>query len=92
MASIVAQAGFLVTLSRYKGWIFLSTAVFLGLSFYVTYRPEKACVPNTACEVVTPHGKGKLQKMTLWLSSAGFLLALFLSYLLVPLLDILVYW
>jgi len=92
MASIVAQAGFLVTLSRYKEWIFLSTAVFLGLSFYVTYRPVKECPLDSSCEVAGPHTKGKLHKITLWISSGGFLLALFLSYLLVPLLDLIGYW
>ncbi|MFQ5903630.1 MAG: hypothetical protein ACE5JO_08065 [Candidatus Binatia bacterium] len=91
MASIVAQVGFLVTLSRYKEWIFLFTAIFLSLSFYLTYRPVKECPPDSSCEVVS-HSKGKLHEIILWASSGGFLLALFLSYLLTPMLDLLGYW
>lgn len=91
MASIVAQAGFLVTLSRYKAWIFLSTAIFLGLSVYLARRPEKDCPPDTVCGVVSLDGKGRFQRTILWLSSSAFILAVFLSYLLVPLLDLLGY-
>ena len=44
MATILAEAGFLVTFSRNKEWGFLLTALFLGFSFYLTYRPAvKEC-------------------------------------------------
>lgn len=93
MASIVAQAGFLVTISRYKEWVFFLTAIFLGLAFYLAYRPAiKECPPGSVCEVTRPHTRGRLHRVMLWISTAGFLLALFLSYFLVPLLDLVSYW
>ena len=93
MAAILAEAGFLVTFSRNKEWVFLLTALFLGFSFYLTYRPAvKECQPGSMCHRTGPHTGGKLREVLLWISSAGFLLALFLSYFLVPLLDFTGYW
>jgi len=43
VASLVSNVPFLVTLSEHKVWVFAISAVMLGLSAWVMYRPGRSC-------------------------------------------------
>lgn len=43
VASMAASAPWLITLSQYKAWMFLLSAVLIGLASWVVLRPGRSC-------------------------------------------------
>lgn len=67
----------------------MATAALLTFAFSLTHligRQAQVCEPGSACEAL--QGGRRTIRALLWVSLASFLVALFLSYLLVPLLAL----
>ena len=43
VATLASAAPWLITLSQYKGWMFLTSAILIGLSFWAIHRPGRIC-------------------------------------------------
>ena len=43
VATLASAAPWIITLSQYKGWMFLSSAILIGLSFWAIHRPGRTC-------------------------------------------------
>src|SRR3989338_4975456 len=43
VASMASNVPFLITLSQYKGWMFIGTALILLLAGWILYRPGRTC-------------------------------------------------
>ncbi len=83
VVSLVSAFPFLITLSRYKLYIFLVAGALLILSGFLIYRRREAqsCPVNgDGCEVAS-----RFSRFTFWLSVVIFSVGLFFAYLAVPL-------
>ncbi len=79
-----AWIGTLASLSPYKPYVFVATAVFLGLGFYRVYRRPGAAACDAEGPCATPLSM-RITKSALWLSTGLVLAALAFPYY-VPLL------
>ena len=43
VASMASSAPWLITLSLYKGWMFLGSGLMIGLATWAVYRPGRSC-------------------------------------------------
>lgn len=43
VATLASAAPWIITLSQYKGWMFLTSAILIGLSFWAIHRPGRTC-------------------------------------------------
>jgi len=43
VATLASSAPWIITLSQYKGWMFTSSAVLIGLSYWAVNRPGRIC-------------------------------------------------
>jgi mercuric ion transport protein len=69
---------FAMSLMPYRSYFIALTLLFLGVSFYFAYRPEKVgCAPGTACG--SPRSR-KLQRVSLWVVTALTLILLAIPY------------
>lgn len=79
VATLVGHFPFLVTISYYKGWIFLMAGIFLAIGFYFTFRPGQSCPTDTekreACETTT-----KASKIILWISLGIYVVGVTFAY------------
>ena len=83
VASLVSAFPFLITLSRYKIYIFVVAGALLILSGLLIYRPKetRSCpVEGEGCEVAS-----RFSRFTFWLSVVIFSVGFFFAYLAVPL-------
>ncbi len=83
VASLASSFPFLITLSRYKFYIFLVAGILLFISGFLIYRPRKndTCPAYEGnCEVA-----GRFSKFTFWISLFIFSVGFFFAYLSVPL-------
>ena len=83
LASVgLGAVGFATVLEPYRPLFIAVTLVFLGISFYLTYRRPRgqACAPGSACAPAS--GAGRAGKIALWVITALVLGILAFPYLL----------
>lgn len=83
VASLVSAFPFLITLSRFKLYIFIIAGILLILAGYLIYRPsrqQECAYPDGGCEVAS-----RFSRVTFWVSVGIFSIGLFFAYLAVPL-------
>lgn len=88
LASFVSAFPWLVTLSHYKGWIFLFAGLMLAVSGALVLRPQGA----VACRLTGGHGcevAGRFSKVAFWTAATLYTAGAFFAYGLVPLLRFL---
>lgn len=88
LASFVSAFPLLVTLSHYKGWIFLFAALMLLVSGALVLRPQGA----VACRLTGGQGcavAGRFSKAAFWVAATLYGVGAFFAYGLVPLLRFL---
>lgn len=78
VATMVSSAPWLITLSQYKGWMFLLSGLLIALSIWAVYRPNRSCPTDptlaAACEQAnTWNRRFIIISATMWL--IGFLAA-----------------
>jgi len=84
VSTVVAQLPFLITLTRYKAWLFLSSALLLVIAGWFVVRPAKSCP-------IDPKLNRQCERMKVWnrwvwgLALVLWLIGFFTSYLLLPL-------
>ncbi|MFQ5569610.1 MAG: hypothetical protein ACE5G0_08035 [Rhodothermales bacterium] len=87
VASFVSTFPWLVSLSQYKEWLFLSAGLMIALSGLLVYRPKGkvACrlTGSEGCEVA-----GRFTRVMFWSSAVIFTVGAFFAYALVPLLRL----
>lgn len=90
VASLLAAAPWLVTLSHHKNWVFLIAGVLISANFVYTYSlaPQlraqgQACSPSspTGCDTANT-----MSRVILWISAVIYTIGVFSAYLLGPLL------
>lgn len=78
-ASMISALPWLVTISRYKEWVFLVTGILLVLNFVLVYRPQGkiACVIGAGkpCEAAK-----RWNKLILFFSAIVYVISLFVAY------------
>ena len=88
LASFVSAFPWLVTLSHYKGWIFLFAGLMLLVSGALVLRPQGAVAcrltGGAGCEVA-----GRFSKAMFWAAAIVYVVGAFFAYGLVPLLRLL---
>lgn len=85
---LVTSFPWLIPISEHKGWIFLVAGTLILISASLTLRPKGA----VACAITAGSGcevAGGFTKGMLWLSVAIYLVGVFFSYTIVPLLNFL---
>lgn len=90
VASFLAIAPWLVSLSRYKIWTFSIAGTLIACSFVMTYVVAPRLRGGAACEAGDPSTCGevsKLSRILLWLSALIYAGGFFVAYLLAPLLN-----
>ncbi len=88
LASFVSAFPLLVTLSHYKGWIFLGAGLMLLVSGALVLRPQG----SVACRLTGGQGcevAGRFSKATFWAATTIYVAGAFFAYGLVPLLRLL---
>lgn len=88
LASFLSAFPLLVTLSHYKGWIFLFAGLMLLVSGALVLRPQGA----VACKLTGGQGcavAGRFSKATFWVAATLYGTGAFFAYGLVPLLRFL---
>lgn len=90
VASLLSAAPWLVTLSRYKAWVFSGAGVLIATNFVYVYAlaPRlrsklESCAPDDplACAA-----SDRLSRAVLWASALIYLIGFFTAYILGPLL------
>jgi hypothetical protein len=90
VASVLAEAPWLVSLSHHKNWVFATAGVLIFGNFLYVYRiapmlqaRSGACDPTdpTACQTAS-----RFSRLVLWLSAALYIVGCFSAYLLGPIL------
>lgn len=82
----IGSAGALTALEPFSLTMMVLTFLYLGLTFYVTYRKPKAagCKADEAC---CTNGRKRFQKILLWIATLFVLTMLFAPQILLTLLD-----
>jgi len=90
VATVLAEAPWLVALSHRKNWVFVVAGLLIGGNFVYVYAvapklQEKtgACSPDDPAACYTA---SRLSRLVLWCSAALYLVGCFTAYLLGPLL------
>jgi len=85
VAAMVSTFPFLITLSQYKGWIFLVAGLLIVLNWVLVRRPQSALACSITggdcCEIT-----GRFSSVMLTISIVIYLIGAFFSYALVPVL------
>jgi hypothetical protein len=87
VASVLASAPWLVTLSRHKAWVFATSGVLVAANFYYVYRvAPRLLARRLACDFHDPRcaRATRASRIVLW-TSAGLLVIGFAVAYAVPL-------
>ncbi|MCI0432248.1 MAG: hypothetical protein L0271_01170 [Gemmatimonadetes bacterium] len=85
VAGVLSAAPWLVTLSRHKGWVFVTAAVLIMSSrFYAEHVAPRFVPPGAAC----PPALSRATRMAWWVSVVVYAAGLFVAYALGPLLAL----
>jgi len=88
VTSMISTFPWMVTLSTYKGWIFLGSGMMLLISGILVYRPQG----KVACSITGGEGcdvAGRFTKVMFWSSVIIYSTGAFFAYALVPMMRFL---
>lgn len=80
VASLAGAAPWLVTLSQYKGWMFLASGALIALAALALYRPGRACPADPRLAAACARAEGWNRRF-LWLAAGMWSLGLGAAYL-----------
>lgn len=88
VAGLVSNFPWLVSLSRYKDWVFAGSGLLIAFSFFLTYGLPRlrqtaarcAAGESSGCEIA-----GRLTRATLWASLLVWGIGFFMAYVFLPL-------
>ena len=83
VAAVTESAPFLVTLARYKAWLFVVSGCMLAASGYLLYRPGRVCPSDPQLASVCA-GAQRWNKRVLWIAAGTWAIGFFTAYLLYP--------
>lgn len=85
VATMASSAPWLITLSQYKGWIFVLSAALIGVSAWAVYRPGRSCPfdPELAAACLRADG---WNRSLIWVSGGMWAVGFVAAYAL-PLLQ-----
>ncbi len=90
VASFLSAVPWLVTLSRYKEWVFGVSGALIALNFVYVYRlAPRFRAAGEACpidEATACSAADKVSRITLWTSAVIYLVGFFAAFILGPLL------
>lgn len=85
VATMASTAPWLITLSMYKGWMFLASGLLITLSAWAVYRPGRICPTDPALAAACQRAD-RWNRLFIWLAGGmwaiGFCAAYVLEYLL----------
>lgn len=85
VAAMLTSFPFLITLSQFKGWIFIMAGILIAVNWILVKRPQS----SLACSITGGDGcevTGRFSSIMLTLSIVIYAIGAFFSYALVPLL------
>lgn len=85
VASVLASAPWLVTLSRHKSWVFATSAVLIAANFFYVYRVAPRLIARrNACAIDDPRctNATRASRMVLWLSTVLLFVGFTVAYVL----------
>ena len=83
VASILASAPWLVTLSRHKSWLFAISAILIAVNFYYVYRlAPRLQAQRLGCAIDDPRcaRATRTSRASLWVSGALLLIGFAVAY------------
>ena len=83
-AALASQLPFLVTLSVYKEWIFVASAVLLAAAGWLSFRPGRECPADPALAAACERTR-MWNRRVLLVSAAAWGIGFFAAYLALPL-------
>ena len=90
VASFLSAVPWLVTLSRHKNWVFVSSGLLIGANLAYTYAlAPRLRAAGAACTTDAPDAcdtTSRLSRALLWISAGIYSVGFFSAYLLGPLL------
>lgn len=81
VVSLLGAFPFLITLSKYKLWLFIIAGVLLAIAFYITFRRARSCPADPESYRVCKKAI-KTAKIVLWISLGIYFIGLLFSYIL----------
>lgn len=84
VASLTSSFPLLITLSRYKIWVFAISGILLAVSFWLTYRNGRVCPTDPALARLCEQA-GRWNRRILWASIVIWSLGFFAAFLALPL-------
>lgn len=81
VASLAANLPVLITLSQYKDWMFVITAITLALAAWVLFRPGRVCPPDPELAQYCEHIH-RWNTRFFWAAMIVWLVGFFAAYLL----------
>lgn len=88
VAALVSTVPWLVSLSRYKEWMFAGSGLMIALSFFLLYGLPRLRKSPTSCEAGSGTACGiadRFSRLTLWASLIVYSIGFFMAYLFLPL-------
>lgn len=88
VVGLMSTFPWLAPLSQHNGWIFLVAGVLIGFNALVSFRPKAA----VACAITGGKGcevAGSFSRIMLWTSIVVYVIGVFMSYAIVPILRLL---
>jgi hypothetical protein len=83
VAAVTSSVPALVTLVNYKAWFFAISALLMMAGWWIAYRRDYACPPDSALAAVCERVR-RCNKRILWLGAAVWSVGFFAAYLLLP--------
>lgn len=85
VASVLASAPWLVTLSRHKAWVFATSGLLVAGNFYYVYRvAPRLLARRLACDVDDPRCRRAMRtsRVVLWISGGLLVIGFAVAYVL----------
>lgn len=84
VAYLTDSLPWLVTLSRYKVWMFVVSGIYLVFTGWMIYRPGRVCPTDLELARLCERAD-RFNRSIFWIAATIFLAGVFAAYLLVPL-------
>jgi len=84
LTALISQLPFLVTLSQYKLWIFVGSALLLAITAWLLWRPSRSCPADAKLAALCGHLM-RWNKRIFWAAVIIWLIGFTVTYIVLPL-------
>ncbi len=83
IATLISQFPILITLSLYKTWIFLISAILLSITAWLLWRPGRTCPADPKLAALC-NAIEKWNKRVFWMAFAIWIVGFVITYIVLP--------